>query len=125
MNLWNDFVTIGGKINLLENRMDYIISGNALHNTIQRLELPAINLETFLLCHADLSVNNIYIDEDYNVMYIINWAFASSIPESMLLAIPELPQYGNKISPELHGPFIDGFIAAMPKLIKERLVNRY
>jgi hypothetical protein len=43
----------------------------------------------------------------------------------MLLAVPGLPQYSDKISLELHGPFIDGFITAMPKLIKERLVNRY
>ncbi|GFG00835.1 aminoglycoside phosphotransferase [Aspergillus udagawae] len=125
VDLWNDFVTVGGKTDSSVNRMDYIIAGDALRDTVRRLELPAVNLETFPLCHADLSVNNIYVDENYNVTCIIDWAFASSIPESMLLAVPGLPQYGDKISPELHRPFIDGFIAAIPESIEERLVNRY
>ncbi|KAH1486011.1 hypothetical protein KXX06_004394, partial [Aspergillus fumigatus] len=125
VNLWNDFVTVGGKIDSSENRMDYIIAGDALRDTLPRLELPAFNPETFPLCHADLSVNNIYVDEDYNITCIIDWAFASSIPESMLLAVPGLPQYGDKISPDLHKPFIDGFITAVPESIEERLANRY
>ena len=123
VNLWSDFVTIGRKTDSSDNRLDYIIAGDALRDII--LKLPAINPETFPLCHADLSVNNIYVDDDYNITCIIDWAFASSIPETMMLETPGLPQYRDELSSELHIPFIDGFIAAVPQSVDERLIHRY
>ena len=68
---------------------------------VGRIELPAVSIETFPLCHPDLSVNNIYVDDDYNITFIIDWAFASSVPEPMLLAalgitlIPRQTQSGD------------------------------
>ncbi|KAH8433017.1 uncharacterized protein LDX57_010655 [Aspergillus melleus] len=124
VDLWNDFVTTGGKIDTADNRLDYIIAGDALRDMIPRLQLPAVNPDAFPLCHADLSVNNIYVDDEYNITCIIDWAFASSIPESMLLATPELPQYRDELSSELHAPFKNGFIAAMPGHM-ERLIRKY
>lgn len=91
MNLWNDFVAIGCKTDSSDNRLDYKIAGDALRDIVRRLELPAESPETFPLCHADLSVNYIYVDDDYNITCIMNWAFASSIPESMVLVTPGLP----------------------------------
>ncbi|KAE8396791.1 kinase-like domain-containing protein [Aspergillus pseudonomiae] len=125
VNLWSDFVTIGGKTDSSENRVDYIIAGDALRDTVPTLQLPAVDRKTFPLCHADLSVNNIYVDDQYNITCIIDWAFASSIPESMLLGAPGLPQYCDEISSELLAPFRDGFIAAMPGSIEKELGARY
>ncbi|KAE8352423.1 kinase-like domain-containing protein [Aspergillus coremiiformis] len=123
VDLWSDFVTIGCKIDSSVNRLDYIIAGDALRDIIHKF--PAINPKTFPLCHPDLSVNNIYVDDNYNITCIIDWAFTSSIPESMLLTTPGLPQYRDEISSELHIPFIDGFFAAMPKSTDERSAHRY
>ncbi|KAJ5491957.1 Aminoglycoside phosphotransferase [Penicillium expansum] len=125
VNLWNDFVAVGGKTDSSDNRLDYIIAGDALRDIVRKLELPTVNSETFPLCHPDLSVNNIYVDDDYNITCIIDWAFASSIPESMLLTTPGLPQYRDEISSELYIPFIDGFISAMPESMEERSIHRY
>lgn len=125
VSLWNDFVTIGNKIDSADNRLDYIIAADALRDIIQNFEFPGANPETFPLCHADLSVNNIYVDDDYNITCIIDWAFASSIPESLLLAAPGLPQYRDELSPELRGSFIDGFINSIPGSIDESSVRRY
>ena len=125
VDLWNDFITVGGKTDSSDNRLDYIIAGDALREIVQKLELPTVNHEKFPLCHPDLSVNNIYVDDDYNITCIIDWAFASSVPESMLLAMPGLPQYRDEIGSELHLPFIDGFIAAIPGSMEERLINGY
>ncbi|KAJ6143544.1 Aminoglycoside phosphotransferase [Penicillium samsonianum] len=125
MDLWNDFVTIGCKIDTSDNRLDYIIAANALRDIVRKLELPAVNPETFPICHADLSVNNIYVDDDYNITCIIDWAFTSSVPESMLLVTPGLPQYRDELSLEFHTPFIDGFIAAMPTSMEEELIHKY
>ncbi|GKZ26084.1 hypothetical protein AbraIFM66951_009976 [Aspergillus brasiliensis] len=125
VDLWNDFVAVGDKIDSADNRLDYIVAGNALRDIVRKLEIPAVDPRSFPLCHADLSVNNIYVDDDYNITCIIDWAFTSSVPESLLLAPPGLPQYGNKISPELHAAFIDGFIAAIPGSTEERMHRRY
>ncbi|TQB67842.1 hypothetical protein MPDQ_004520 [Monascus purpureus] len=125
VSLWNDFVTVGRKIDSSENRLDYIIVGDALRDIVRRHQLPAIIPVTFPLCHADLSVNNIYVDDDYNITCIIDWAFTSSIPESMLLAAPGLPQYRDEISSELRTSFINGFIAAMPESVGKSLIQRY
>ncbi|OQD61288.1 hypothetical protein PENPOL_c017G05430 [Penicillium polonicum] len=125
VNLWNDFVAVGGKTDSSDNRLDYIIAGDALRDIVRQLELPTLNSETFPLCHPDLSVDNIYIDDDYNITCIIDWAFASSIPESMLLTPPGLPQYRDEISSGLYVPFIDGFISAMPGSMEERSIHRY
>lgn len=124
VDLWNDFVTIGDKIDSANNRLDYIIAGGALREIVQGLELTSVNPGSFPLHHADLSVNNIYVDDAYNITCIIDWAFASSVPESMLLSSPGLPQPRYELSPDLHIPFINGFIAAMPES-SEALAYRY
>lgn len=72
VDLWNDFITVGGKTDSSDNRLDYIITGNALHEILQKLEPPTVNHEKFPLCHPDLSVNNIYVDNDYNITCIID-----------------------------------------------------
>ncbi|KAJ5108556.1 hypothetical protein N7456_005231 [Penicillium angulare] len=125
VDLWSDFVTIGGKIDTADNRLDFIVVSDALRDIMKKLLPPTTNPETFPLCHPDLSVNNIYIDDDYNITCIIDWAFASSVPESMLLTIPGLPQYRDEISPELHAPFINGFIAAIPGSPEDEPVHKY
>lgn len=125
MELWNDFVTVGCKIDSSVNRLDYIIAGDALHDIIRKLDFPAVNPGSFPLCHADLSVNNIYVDDDYNITCIIDWAFSSSVPESTLLAPPGLPQFGDEISSVLHTSFIDGFIAAIPGSSGQKEIHGY
>ncbi|RJE17989.1 hypothetical protein PHISCL_09669 [Aspergillus sclerotialis] len=47
VSLWNDFVTIGRKIDTSNNRLDYIIAGDALRDIIKRFEVPYVNPETF------------------------------------------------------------------------------
>lgn len=125
VDLWNDFVTIGRRIDTADNRLDYIVAGDALRDIISSLRLPAVITETFPLHHADLSVNNIYVDDDYNITCIIDWAFASSIPESMLLVPPGLPQHRDELSPELQLPFKDGFLAAIPRCMEDKLILGY
>ncbi|OOF98680.1 hypothetical protein ASPCADRAFT_504297 [Aspergillus carbonarius ITEM 5010] len=124
VDLWNDFVTAGRKIDSSDNRLDYIIAGDALRDIIRKCEQSAFESETFPLCHPDLSVNNIYVDDDYNITCLIDWAFASSVPEAMLLAAPGLPQYRDEISPDIRKHFVDGFLAAIPAST-ETMIQRY
>lgn len=108
-----------------DNRLDYIIAGDTLRDIIQKFEPLGVNPETFPMCHADLRVNNIYVDDNYNITCIIDWAFASPIPESLLLAPLGLPQYRDEVSLELRASFIDGFVNSMPESIDESSAHRY
>ncbi|KAJ5987968.1 hypothetical protein N7481_003178 [Penicillium waksmanii] len=125
VNLWNDFVTVGNKIDTANNRVDYVVVADALRDILRTLELPAVNPGTFPLHHPDLSVNNIFVDDDCNITCLIDWGFASSIPEAMLLTMPGLPQYGDELCSELQTPFIDGFIAAIPESTDQKLFQKY
>lgn len=125
VDLWDNFVTVGCKIDSSTNRLDYMIAGEALRDMTQKLEFPAVNPGSFPLFHADLSVNNIYVDDDCKITCIIDWGFASSVPESMLLAPPGLRQFSDEISSELYSHFINGFVAAIPGSFEKKKTVRY
>ncbi|KAJ0426701.1 RNase H domain-containing protein [Aspergillus carlsbadensis] len=124
VDLWNDFVAVGDKIESPGNQLDYNIVAHALREIIQRLGLET-DSTSFPLYHADLSANNIYVDDEYNITCIIDRAFASSIPEFMLLAPPGLPQFGDEISPDLFKSFANGFMAAIPDSLEKKSARRY
>ncbi|PWY93957.1 hypothetical protein BO94DRAFT_315554 [Aspergillus sclerotioniger CBS 115572] len=116
-NLWNDFVTIGNKIDSSDNRLDYIVVADALRNLISvwRSQLPKTDTQSFPLCHADLSINNIYVDDDYNITCIIDWGFSSTVPEAMMLIPPGLPQSRDELNESLVAAFRNGFVSAVSK----------
>ncbi|KAF7131125.1 hypothetical protein CNMCM5793_004112 [Aspergillus hiratsukae] len=113
VNLWNAFVAVEEKIDTSENRVDYVIAGDALRDMIEPLDLRGTCLGGFPLWHPDLSVNNIYVDEDHNITCIIDWAFSSSVPDAVLLAPPGLPQSRDELSEDLVASFRDGFTSAL------------
>lgn len=43
----------------------------------------------------------------------------------MLLTTLGLPQYRDELRSELHIPFIDGFIAAIPRPMNEKSIRKY
>jgi hypothetical protein len=98
---WSDFVTLGSKIDGSDNRSDYVVVGEVLREILstwsRRTFGPASEgqRDRFALHHPDLSVNNIFVDNDCNITCIIDWAFCSSVPFSILLTSPGLPQSRN------------------------------
>jgi hypothetical protein len=112
---WNDFVTTGSKIDSAENRMDYLLAGEIIVDLLKQWRARWLRdsitdcPNTFPLCHPDLSVNNIFIDHEYNITCIIDWAFCTSVPLPELLTMPGLPQSRNEIEQSLKTPFEDGF----------------
>ncbi|GKZ25905.1 hypothetical protein AbraIFM66951_009942 [Aspergillus brasiliensis] len=116
-DLWNDFVTVGKKLDSSDNRLDYIVASHALQDLIStwRSQLPTTNPQSFPLCHADLSVNNVYVDDDFNITCIIDWAFSSTVPEALLLTPPGLPQSRDELDANLVLAFRNGFESAIMK----------
>ncbi|KAI5306985.1 hypothetical protein KEM56_005904 [Ascosphaera pollenicola] len=114
VDLWNDFVGQGGKLESAENRRDYIIAGEALRELIPRWrqEVLTVHPNTFSLHHPDLSANNIYVDDDFNITCIIDWQFCSTVPDGMALIPPGLPQSRDELSGDLIAFFREGFDTA-------------
>ena len=112
---WSDFVTIQSKIDSSDNRADYVIAGEILAEVMQPWVDGPSNTpiarrgDYFVLHHPDLSVNNIYIYADFKVTCIVDWAFCSAVPLSMLLIAPGLPQSRYEMDRSLFSAFECGF----------------
>lgn len=94
---WSDFITVETKIDSWENRVDYVTAGEVLSDKMTNWiddfsnSLSHGSEPRFAIHHPDLSVNNIFVDEESNVNYIIDWAFCSTVPLPTLLTAPGLP----------------------------------
>lgn len=121
-----DFVELGSKINGSDNRLDYIIAGGALSDMLSKWTCNASrpNMDDcrnrFPIYHPDISVNNLFVDDEYNITCIIDWAFCLSVPLSVLLTSPGLPQSQNRIEPSLLLEFENGFLQAHQKSTQQK-----
>lgn len=110
---WNDFVTIGSKIDSSTNRLDYCITGHFLQEMIPTISRQLFknfgDLNGYPICHPDLSSNNIFIDEDFNITCIIDWEFSSTVPISTLLMTPNLPHPRDEVDAKLVRAFRASF----------------
>lgn len=110
---WNDYVAVGSKTENTRNRLEYALVGISLTDWVPLLAENDSQFKgaDFPLYHPDLSNQNIFVDDDFNITCIIDWAFASSVPPSMLLVCPGLPHPRDNIQPFLKEFFTKGFVA--------------
>jgi len=73
--------------------------------------------------HPDLSVNNIFVDEEFNITCIIDWAFCSTVPLSILLTAPGLPQSRHELDESLLPMFEKGFRHALEENVQREDVS--
>lgn len=111
VNRWNDYVAIGSKIESSKNRLYYCLVGQVLRQMITHLSTPS---EYFTLSHPDLHLGNIFIDEDFNITSLIDWASASAGPITELLATPGLGGSTFALQEPLTRAFRSGFGARPP-----------
>ncbi len=103
------------KIDSSDNRADYLIAGEILAEKITKWpdDMPEVLLSyrehRFAIYHPDLNVNNIFVDEELNITCIIDWAFCSAVPLSILLTPPGLPQSRYELDVSLLRKFEKGF----------------
>ncbi|KAL1866069.1 hypothetical protein VTK73DRAFT_4920 [Phialemonium thermophilum] len=100
---WNDFVALGGMVDSSANRLQYCLASQLLRDAIiPRMVRPARHhhhhhhhhqqpAPGFPLCHHDISLQNLFVDDDLNITCVIDWAFASTVPPAQLFATPGLP----------------------------------
>ena len=113
---WHDFVRLGSKLDSSANRMDYVVVSDLLAEMrkewVEATYPEEEKQHIFTLHHPDLSVNNIFVDECGNITCIIDWAFCSSVPLSLTLTAPGLPQSRHEISEELFTALKLGFLSS-------------
>lgn len=105
---WNDFAKVGGKIDGSKNRLDYCIVSELAKEMILELNRGTAS-GGFPIRHPDLSVNNIFVDDDLHISCIIDWGFASSVPLIELVAVPGMPYPRCRAGPSLAAAFKGGF----------------
>ncbi|KAI4156828.1 MAG: hypothetical protein L6R39_000994 [Caloplaca ligustica] len=112
---WNDFVTVQSKIDGSTNRVDYIVAAEILAQFMKNQPKSLLNLgwrlrdRPFAIQHPDLSANNIYVDEKFNIICVIDWAFSSAVPLPILLTAPGLPQSYHELDTLLLPSLESGF----------------
>ncbi|KAK6445562.1 hypothetical protein FP744_10001810 [Trichoderma asperellum] len=114
---WNEFASIGQKIDHSKNRLFYCIAGQFLFEMIPHLSSDVES--SFPISHPDLHVGNIYIDDDLNITCIIDWSSASTGPIAELLATPGLGGSARPPSDSLIVAFRSGFGRRVTKISPE------
>jgi hypothetical protein len=111
-NRWNDYVTVGSKIESAKSKLDYTSAALAILDFVPSLadRENQIVSSSFPLFHPDLSTSNLFVDDDLNVTCVIDWACTSSVPKSMLLVCPGLPHSRNPPCLDYIASFREGFI---------------
>ena len=118
-DLWNDFAALGGMVDSSKNRLQYCLASKILQDlTVPRMVCSANeSAPGFPLHHHDISLQNLFVDDDLNITCIIDWAFASTVPPAQLLATPGLPHPRDLVlEPSLASAFRSGFEAENEKL---------
>ncbi|KAM0417341.1 hypothetical protein ACHAPT_012657 [Fusarium lateritium] len=116
---WNDFVTIGGMVDSSMNRLLYCLVSQLLRDSIiSRMACPVSQLAPgFPLHHHDISLQNLFVDDDLNITCVIDWAFSSTVPPAQLLAPPGLPHPRDLVSDvSLVSAFCSGFETESKKM---------
>ncbi|EXM03479.1 kinase-like domain-containing protein [Fusarium oxysporum II5] len=84
---WRAFCSIGDKVEGNKNRLSFCIAAQFLNEMVPSLTSTD---ENYVLCHPDLHLGNIFVDEDFNITSIIDWSSVSSSPLAELLTTPGL-----------------------------------
>ncbi len=89
------------------------LSDNLLRNDQRR----------FVIHHSDLSVNNIFVDEEFNITCIIDWAFCSTVSLFILLTAPDLSQSRHELNESLLSMFEKEFRHALKENVQRKDIN--
>ncbi len=126
---WNDFVTVESKINSSHNRIDFVIADETLSVMITKWahdlsdDLLRNDQRRFVIHHSDLSVNNIFVDEEFNITCIIDWAFCSTVLLFILLTASDLSQSRHELDESLLPMFEKEFRHALEENVQHEDVN--
>ncbi|KAL5595116.1 hypothetical protein FOVSG1_008805 [Fusarium oxysporum f. sp. vasinfectum] len=114
---WRAFCSIGDKVEGNKNRLSFCIAAQFLNEMVPSLTSTD---ENYVLCHPDLHLGNIFVDEDFNITSIIDWSSASSSPLAELLTTPGLNGSLSPPQKSLIAAFRSGFCSGTQNLEPEQ-----
>ena len=88
MDAWNkraDYI-----VDSVENKVDYKIFADLLAEMIPDMAHDSQNDE-FPLEHSDLGIQNMFVDDEFNITCIIDWELCSTVPLETLITHAPLP----------------------------------
>ncbi|KAJ6786952.1 hypothetical protein PWT90_04589 [Aphanocladium album] len=100
---WNDYVAMGSKIESGQNRFAYCLAGQVLRDMMPHF---SVGRKGYTLSHPDLHVDNIFVDDSFNITCIIDWGSASTGPVAEPMATPRL---SNNPPEQIVSAFRQGF----------------
>ncbi|KAK2601539.1 hypothetical protein QQS21_004924 [Conoideocrella luteorostrata] len=93
---WNDYAAAGSKADSNQNRLEYGLAAMFIRDLV----IPCLTAPGdppppgFPLRHHNISTQNIYVDENFNITCMLDWALSSTVPFVDSLACPGLPHPG-------------------------------
>ena len=89
MKEWNKCAT--NESRSIENKLEYNVFVDILHEMITDMHINDSSGEGFLLEHLDLGLQNIFVDDDFNITCIIDWELCSTVLIETPVTHPPLP----------------------------------
>ena len=117
------------EINSSHNRIDFVIADETFFVMITKWthdlsdNLLRNDQRRFVIHHSDLSVNNIFVDEEFNITCIIDWAFCSTVSLFILLTAPDLSQSRHELNESLLSMFEKEFRHALKENVQRKDIN--
>ena len=109
--------------NTIENKLDRRVFTDLLRKMIPDMQLMYPDEEGFPLEHADLGTHNIFVDTDFNITCIIDWALCSTVPLPTLLTHPPLPSRSYVLGMPEQQAFEQAFEKAFEQAFEEKDPN--
>ncbi|KZF19760.1 hypothetical protein L228DRAFT_241513 [Xylona heveae TC161] len=110
--LWSAFIHVGLKGDNSYNRTDLVVAGDLMLECIGELTKCSPRVTDgqgrFPIYHPDLSANNFFVDDQYNITCVLDWSFASTAPMSVLVNALEVPASRSIIDESLITSFAEG-----------------
>ncbi|KAL1850970.1 hypothetical protein VTK73DRAFT_9588 [Phialemonium thermophilum] len=114
---WHVFCEYAQLDGSVENRLAYCVAG---HLARQMIPSFASSRRDFVLSHPDLHAGNVFVDDDFNVTYIIDWGSAYAGPVAELLATPGLCGSSSPPPESLTAAYREGFTQGGVKVEPEQ-----
>ena len=105
---WNHFATVDQKINSSKNRLDYIAMAHLMRDIIPSISIPQ---QKYYLKPPDLSMSNIFIDDDFNITCIIDWTSCFTVPLPTLLIPPSFPHPRDDVDADMASIFKESVVS--------------
>jgi hypothetical protein len=104
---WKEFMAIGQKFDHSKNIRFYITTAQFLQDMVPQLSSGLRSGST--ISHSDLHIGNLYVDDDFNITFLIDWSSSSTGPLTELMTTPTFVDPRMPSSRELVTAFRSGF----------------